>query len=225
MADERPMIVRNDTADANIVYQAMYGMDYAPDLVPYDTVRRVVDIGAHIGGFCRFVKQHAPAAQIVAVEPDMANAGYWIANMQDQPHAMLIIARVAYTWLDVRRVWSAVNTGGVSFVPVETPIDEAFEVDMQHAPGNDTPTVTLEQVVGDVLDWDVLKIDCEGAEFDVLLNAPLDTLRRFHWIVGEIHLRSGDIQNIWQRLAPFFTSRRAELISADLAVICWERQA
>lgn len=49
-------------------------------------------------------------------------------------------------------------------------------------------TITLSDLVESYGKIDLLKIDIEGSEFDVLLNAPGDTLNNIDKIVGEMHL-------------------------------------
>jgi hypothetical protein len=51
------------------------------------------------------------------------------------------------------------------------------------------PITTLEQLVrgAQLLSIDVLKLDCEGAEFDVLLSVDETILDRIAAIVGEYH--------------------------------------
>jgi len=46
----------------------------------------------------------------------------------------------------------------------------------------------------------LLKIDIEGAEFGVFMNISVETLEKINAIVGEIHLKYGDINQIVQRL-------------------------
>ena len=49
---------------------------------------------------------------------------------------------------------------------------------------------------------DLIKIDCEGAEYDVLTALPGEMLRQCKWIVGEMHDVSGF--NLLTLLAPHF---------------------
>jgi hypothetical protein len=51
------------------------------------------------------------------------------------------------------------------------------------------PTVTLEDVVGS--GCDLLKLDCEAAEFEALLSAGDDKLRRAQRIILECHRIAG----------------------------------
>jgi hypothetical protein len=58
--------------------------------------------------------------------------------------------------------------------------------------------VTLAEVVGS--GCDLLKLDCEGVEFDVLLGADDNTLRRAQRIILEFHRIAGPPEVIVNRL-------------------------
>ncbi len=49
---------------------------------------------------------------------------------------------------------------------------------------------------------DLIKIDCEGTEYDVLIALPEEMLRQCKWIVGEMHDVSGF--TLLTLLAPHF---------------------
>ena len=47
---------------------------------------------------------------------------------------------------------------------------------------------TLEEIVGKFnLSDAFLKLDCEGYEYDIILNAPKDVIRKFEYIIMEYH--------------------------------------
>lgn len=214
--------VRDGTSDYSIFNEVFSSNTYSADLIDYASVGAVYDLGAHIGAFSRFVKERNPNARIVAVEPDLHNAICFLFNMQQFGGVMLITARVAYEWADVQIVRNAVNSGGIAFVCTDDPALAALPDGLSSASGNDYPVVTLEQLgTGEV---DVLKIDIEGAEFDVLLNAPMPTLSRFRWIVGEYHGVSGSFAAIVQRLTPHFTLQRQEDTGGEMGYFCFERR-
>lgn len=60
--------------------------------------------------------------------------------------------------------------------------------------------ITLEEIVNSHSSIDLLKIDIEGEEFDVFNRIDLKTLNRIKMIVGEIHLRYGNISSIVDKL-------------------------
>jgi hypothetical protein len=61
--------------------------------------------------------------------------------------------------------------------------------------------VTLEELATDGEPIDVLKLDCEGAEMDILMHVSSAFLDRVHCIVGERHRVRAVFEPIAQRLA------------------------
>lgn len=217
------LYTRDGTADQAIVASIFAGEDYSPDLIDYTTVKYVVDVGAHIGAYSLFIKDMAPDAQVVAIEPDTDNAVIFLMNTRDAANITLIAARVAYEWRDVVMVRNLHNTGSVSFVPSDFPGLDKLPDTHVTTPGGVYAIVTLEQALGRRRMADVLKVDCEGGEFDILINAPLATLARFRWIVGEYHTLSGDIDTITRRLRGMFALRRQHQSDETTGVFCYER--
>jgi hypothetical protein len=62
----------------------------------------------------------------------------------------------------------------------------------------DVPAVTLADVVGP--GCDLLKLDCEGTEFESLLDADDDTVRRAQRVILEFHRFAGAPEAIVERL-------------------------
>ena len=198
--------VRPGTNDFDILRETL---TYSIQLPVYNDVKIAVDIGAHIGGWTRYVKMRAPDAQVIAVEPNVGNAELFRLNTQGMKGITLYEARLAYAWKRVVELRDPTNTRGHSFVPVEM-ADAHFaewhrRFDIERVGETGAPYVSLEMLLppgtGDI---DVMKVDCEGAEFDLLLNAPISTLQRCRWIVGEVHNLNGDWKAVMNRLAATF---------------------
>lgn len=66
--------------------------------------------------------------------------------------------------------------------------------------GMEVPTLTLDSIAAPYQVVDLLKIDIEGAEYQVLPAASTDTLRRIRRIEMEYH-SSGDPQILLRRLS------------------------
>lgn len=62
---------------------------------------------------------------------------------------------------------------------------------------------------------DLLKIDCEGSEYPILLNAKMSTLRKVKKIVGELHFFNKEMISDFERL-------KKRLASAEFIVKIWE---
>ncbi len=60
------------------------------------------------------------------------------------------------------------------------------------------PCRTLEQVIKDAeLPWiDLLKMDCEGSEYDILYNTPVSSLQKIKRIAAEVHDLDTEKRNV-----------------------------
>ena len=69
-----------------------------------------------------------------------------------------------------------------------------FSIENQNN-GKEIPTKTLKNLI-DIykIEDAVLKVDCEGCEYDMLLNSNLDTIRKFSHIVVEFHRGFEDLK-------------------------------
>lgn len=55
---------------------------------------------------------------------------------------------------------------------------------------------TLDSIISkDIQSCDLLKIDCEGSEYPILLNSKMSTLKKVKKMVGEIHLFNQEMKN------------------------------
>ena len=178
-----PLVVRPHTWDAGIAREVQRA--YAPDVIDYTQVRRVVDVGAHIGTWSAWVRHQAPEALIVAVEPDADNFALLRENLDGQ--AILHQAAVTYQPGDLVMVRCTGNTGGHTLSPAGQVPRREGEPGFTTAEPYTGARVTLETLLDGQGDWDVLKLDCEGGEWDILAHAQPATLQRFTWIVGEYH--------------------------------------
>ena len=180
-----PFSLRPGTADDVIYDQVVRQNEYrAPDRFAPDSV--VVDIGAHVGSFS-YLALTRGAASVVAYEPESSNHRCAVDNLASfGSRAQVKRAAVWRSDAPVPRLpfWpsgDAANTGGgsviwdteahfVSAVPFDTVIEAARDQGRRQV--------------------SLVKIDCEGAEFPILLTSKL--LHRIDRIVGEYHeLRAG----------------------------------
>lgn len=132
----------------------------------------VIDVGANLGMFSlRCVE--LGAKQIIAIEaqPVIYNLGL-VNNVANFPTITPMLAAVwdkdgeTVTILN-EHVGSKVKTGG---------------------DGDQVTTITLKTLIENIPDDDmVLKLDCEGSEFNILMGSDRDTIRRFASIHLEIH--------------------------------------
>lgn len=160
-----------------------------PGLTP-EAGWRVVDVGANIGVFSLWAERHG--AEVTAYEPEPGTFASLVTNVAGRRisprQAALVGKAVPTVRLYLSEVDSTRNTVAGKEIESGERLDDFVDV----------PTVTLEDVVGS--GCDLLKLDCEGAEFESVLHADDDTLRRAQRIILEFHRIAGSPDVIVDRL-------------------------
>lgn len=162
--------------------------------------RRIVDLGANIGVFCLWAAERVPDARIVAVEPFPSTYERLVQNISRNGLSARVTCRQAAVAsqdgpirMDGRPTTSSYCRSTVWHVDG----DHAIEV-----PGCSLATILHDAGLDEV---DLLKVDIEGAEYDLFLNSPDDVLRRCGTIVFEYHGATDaegrqKLDAVWQRL-------------------------
>lgn len=144
--------------------------EYFWDGLP-DRVDVAVDVGAHIGAWSRRLLHLRPGARAIAVEPEPENMTMLRLNTFGMD-VQVVDAAVGYDpSMRLQRV--AENSGGHR---------------VNYALGGLAVVVLmLDEVLADLPDVDVLKLDCEGCEMAAFQCATDETLLKCRVIVGEHH--------------------------------------
>lgn len=174
---------------ANAVFQDEYQLN---DLRPHN-VRTILDIGAHVGSFTVLCRQHWPEAKIVAVEPHPDSFELLQRNTAHIPADQLLLINAAVTKQSGRTLLSSpVSHSRVGeYVP---DVWEEIEPRSRNF-GIEVPAITTETlwqrcVEFGISEVDLLKLDCEGAEYVTVPElSRLGLLRYVGWIRGEWHSR------------------------------------
>jgi FkbM family methyltransferase len=143
----------------------------------------VIDAGAHVGIFSLLASAHARA--VVALEAHPANFALLAANLEAN--------RVESVDARQRALWS--EQGRLDLV--EGPQSGAGSVLGGEGRTIPVEAETLDSIVAETGPVDLLKLDIEGAEFEVLESASDETLRQISAVVAELHLEGRQA-----RLAP-----------------------
>ena len=181
-------------------------------------LRTVLDIGAHIGTFTRKVKRYWPEATVIAAEPDPDSAALLRRNTAGLPGISLyegaILGRPDVAQVLLRqggRANTDCNAGGSRVAEIVEPLGG------EYPPAPPTTVVDAQDVIR-LLDLhgnpeiDLLKLDCEGADGEILERlAAADRMRRIGWLRGEWHYLA-NIPRIEAALAPthIFNIHRGE---------------
>ena len=148
----------------------------------------VLDIGGHIGVFAVLAGNMARKGKVIAFEPMADNYELLKINVEFNHLKNVIAENVAIAnengirkfHLSTYRGNKGVGymTGGHSLYPSD---DRENETQVQ--------TATLESMMGkhNIHQIDYLKLDAEGAEYEILFNAPKTIIEKVRKIVMELH--------------------------------------
>jgi len=153
---------------------------YKPDVVDFQPGDWVIDIGAQVGIVSIYLAKQYPDINILAVEPADKNYERLLRNIEANGVQNVTPIHAAVTG-DGRNVTItgnlSQNSGGAS---------------MWH--GGDLlysgPSWTLDKLITNLCKIDrlkLLKIDCEGAEYEILQSTTPEVLRRIDVLRGEFH--------------------------------------
>jgi FkbM family methyltransferase len=171
LRDGRRYRVRPGTPDLAVINEAAFVDPYLSN--GFVTLQRdsvVVDIGANVGDFAIQAARLCPDGRVIAVEP-VRSAGEMIAE-----HAHL----------------NGVSTDKWNCAAVGDPETRGANPYARGGEGQDCPTISLARLLSDerLERVDLLKLDCEGAEWHILpaSEAVLPNIRQ---ICMEFHCERG----------------------------------
>ncbi len=170
--------IRPGTMDEDVVSEMDRDVYHVADYVRNGDL--VIDVGANIGAFAHQVKQICPGARVLCLEPMPSNFEALRANIENIATAeqvALVGERKRVTIYDFGPDASACHSiydlGIAEAVPVEVQGETLQGLLDRHG---------LERVR-------FLKLDCQGAEFEIIPATSHDVLARIDYIAMEIHRR------------------------------------
>jgi FkbM family methyltransferase len=156
----------------------------APGTGTYPVGPVVVDVGANVGVFSLWAARCLSAEHVVAIEPSPRMAGALRANLERNDVEQVTVLEVAL---------GGERRDGVLYRRGAEVMDTLFQQDNYgshfESAGN-VKIVTLEDVFAmfEIDRCDLLKLDCEGAEYEILFGVSDDTLARVRHIAAEYHV-------------------------------------
>ena len=188
--DGVPVTFRSGTSDAGLIYNILlkrgrkseYALPPEAKLAPED-VKVVLDIGANIGIAALYFAATFPRATVHAFEPVPANCEVLRANARAQPRiqANCFALGAEDGELELFDSDDKANLGGFSSHGLGVNAARSQKVPVRHA-GRALAELGVTQA-------DLIKIDTEGAEWEILTALDPALLRGVRVIMGELHGR------------------------------------
>jgi FkbM family methyltransferase len=174
--------VRTGTGEPQLVEELWNRKVYDPLLPFINDGSTVIDIGGNIGIFSIKAARYAKGVRVVAYEPVAGNFAMLKKNIAANKEESRIDAyqlAVAGHPGELELYYEDSDTGRGSFAPHHQPDTKTVRV----------RCTTLADIFKDehIEQCDFLKIDCEGAEEDILFNAPKELFSRIKSMTIEWH--------------------------------------
>ena len=167
-------------ADQNTLQELFLREDYK-DILPLLPAgpARVVDVGANIGAFTIWLKSRHGISEAFCFEPEQTSRN-------------LLRANLALNDCEAHVSGNALG-GNSRTISLSPNLVHPQATNIYHRQENDAPTQTIRVVA--LREWlaatpgefDLLKLDCEGAEWEIIESATREDLSRFKVAIIEVH--------------------------------------
>lgn len=163
---------RPGTWDATIARTVIQVNEY--NVSSFSNLNTVLDIGCHIGSFCWLAASRG-ASRVIGFDPSPENCALARKNLSQFKCAEIRNLAVWRSDLPSQTLYfkpgnNPPNTGGGGVFNSE---------------GNPVKTISLDEIIKETGEIDLIKMDCEGSEFPILLTCT--QLHKVRRIVGEYH--------------------------------------
>lgn len=182
---------RHNTTDQNTILSIVKHDEYKTKDIPLEDGDVVIDIGSHIGAFPVLLSALKLKLGVYCYEPIPENYRLLFKNLEDND-----LQDFGYCWEKavvgksngkVKLYYGDDSFNGLAHKFIGSPAFNPppdFKRDFIEA-----ETITLEQIFKEnkIAGCKLLKIDCEGFEFEIFENTPKEILEKIDYIVGERH--------------------------------------
>ena len=180
-ADGFTLRVRRSTCDEKFVSNIIVNHEYTPTGFDIGEADVVIDIGANIGMFSLLAARYAANGKVFAFEPNFENYRLLESNIELNQSTNVIAKRAAVSGENGQVKLYCSSQGGFHSVLEDRMTDsEQFEI---------VDAVSLANIFEEhkIERCNFLKLDCEGAEYEILYNLPREYFERIDKIVMEYH--------------------------------------
>jgi FkbM family methyltransferase len=144
----------------------------------------VIDVGANIGAFAIYAATRAPDVKVYSFEPFPSNFACLRKNVEDSGLSNVQVFQQAVAGSSGHRPLF-IEPGNYMFHSLLC--EQAIDGSKRHHEMVECTTLDEIFTAHRIKRCQVLKLDCEGAELEILENSSPETLKRVSKIVGEYH--------------------------------------
>lgn len=151
----------------------------------------VIDIGGNIGMVSIYLAKKFPFLKIYAYEPVVQNYESFLHNIKlnNIPDGTIIVENKAVTGngRDISMLINPTNSGGCAISDI---IEDGYIFQEKNSKIKST---TLDEIfkTHNIKDLRLLKLDCEGSEYEIMQNTDVNTLKKIKSLRGEFHSNKG----------------------------------
>ena len=183
VVDQLIYYYRDGTADERVIHESRTTNESFLNLPEYFPRPRdiIIDVGAHIGVFSMLAAKKITNSKIYAIEPCRSSFELLKKNVEENALNNIFCFNLA---LDDHK-----GTSQLFYNTKDGNWGHTIVKDFQGG-GETVPSETLENFMRDnnIGFCDYMKLNCEGAEFNILVSAPLPVLSRIKVIMTQYHL-------------------------------------
>ncbi|ODS78239.1 MAG: hypothetical protein ABS46_17230 [Cytophagaceae bacterium SCN 52-12] len=170
----------------------------------------IIDVGGNMGYFAMYSFLKKPGARVFSFEPVPENFKHLQKHKEAHPNLDWSLFNTAVS--DKEGAFDFYYNDGHSPEGVDVsaslfPSDRIFTVHGNHKKIT-VPVIDLKKWMGEnnISHCDILKLDCEGAEYSILYSIPDEYFPSIRYIVADVHRMSGEDENI-ESLASFLKEK------------------
>jgi len=190
----RPKFFREKTDDLGTLSEVFDGKVYDPKWFSLEknSIKTIIDVGGLIGSFTLWAQQSFPNASIFTYEPDPDSFEILCKNIDLVDSKKERIHPFNYA------VWSENSTMKLYRSKVDTAessiiFDHSLFENQPKEESIDVKTKSISEIIDSISKpIDIIKLDCEGAEYEILYSLDESKLSSIRHIVMEVHFTNNE---------------------------------
>jgi FkbM family methyltransferase len=177
--------VANTNNNIGTLLEVFYEKEYADALTVHRQNPVIIDIGANIGAFTVWAGHMIPSATIYSFEPESTNFALLTHNIERNGLSQRATA--------VKSAVGGAEATRTLSIAGESSGKNSLSFDVGSGVTESVSCTTLDAIFSrfNIVSCDCLKVDCEGAEYELLYAASPETLKRIDMVILEWHRIAG----------------------------------